>query len=178
MSCELSVLKVSFADSKHVSCQMVDTQSDIQLSSSQGVLSTVISGRFQTSEAKEKCIDLAKFFNYTYIGVMGGYCISVKILQKITALHQFMTSVRMVMESMTPLPQYSTWMFTGLLALIVRASSLHHAAAMEHCLVLDPPFHTSLVCLVHSSFVALILNMIDAFYAQSYGTQDYVFTCS
>ena len=78
MSCELSVLKVSFADSKHVSCQMVDTQSDIQLSSSQGVLSTVISGRFQTSEAKEKCIDLAKFFNYTYIGVMGGYCISVK----------------------------------------------------------------------------------------------------
>lgn len=57
---------------------MVDNKGDIQLSSPQGVLSTIISGPFQDSNSKIKCIDLAKFLNYTYVGVMGGYCISVK----------------------------------------------------------------------------------------------------
>ena len=69
---------LSFADSKHISCQMMDIQGGVQLSSLQGVLSTIISGPFQASEAKDKCIDLAKVLHYPYIGVMGGYCVSVK----------------------------------------------------------------------------------------------------
>ena len=67
-----------FADSKYISCEMVDIHGDIHLSSPQGVLSTIISGPFHASKAKDKCIDLGKLLNYTYIGVMGGYCVSVK----------------------------------------------------------------------------------------------------
>lgn len=57
---------------------MVDIRGGVHLSSLQGVLLTIISGPFQASEAKYKCIDLAKFLHYPYIGVMGGYCISIK----------------------------------------------------------------------------------------------------
>ena len=64
-------------DSKHISCQKVDVQSDLHLSSPQDVVSSVISGPFPTNETKEKCTDLAKYLNYTYIGVMGEYCVSV-----------------------------------------------------------------------------------------------------
>lgn len=67
-----------FTDYKHISCQIVDIQGDIHLSTPQDVPSTIISGPFHATKAKDKCIGLGKFLNYTYIGVMGGYCVSVK----------------------------------------------------------------------------------------------------
>lgn len=73
----LSLSKYYFlADFKHISCQMVGIQDGIHLSTPQGALSTIISGPFHANEAKDKCIDVANALNYTYIGVMGGYCIS------------------------------------------------------------------------------------------------------
>ena len=61
----------------------MDVHGDHHLSSPQGVLlSTIIAGPFQASETKEKCIDLAKFLNHTYIGVVREYCVSVNNFTK------------------------------------------------------------------------------------------------
>ena len=57
---------------------LVGIQGDAPLSIHQDVSSTIISGPFHASKAKDKCIGLGKFLNYNYIGVMGGYCVSVK----------------------------------------------------------------------------------------------------
>ena len=77
----LCVTSLVFADFKHVSCQPVDIQSNLHISSPQGQTSTIMAGPLQPSEAKHECIELAKFLNYTYVGVMGEYCISVNNLR-------------------------------------------------------------------------------------------------
>ena len=43
--------------------------------------SSIILGPFQAVEVKDNCISLAQSMNYTYVGIIGEYCVSVHTFQ-------------------------------------------------------------------------------------------------
>lgn len=68
----------SGSDAEHISCQVLNFQTNHMFIHKQNMAPTIVSGPFLVHKAKDKCINVAKSMNYTHIGVMGGYCIHTK----------------------------------------------------------------------------------------------------
>ena len=63
---------------KHICCEQLTVQSDhLSVLSLPNVVSSIISGPFPTGKVREECFRLAKSLNYSFIGIMGKYCVSV-----------------------------------------------------------------------------------------------------
>lgn len=62
---------------KHICCEQLTVKSHLSVLSLPNVASSIISGPFPTGKVREECFHLAKSLNYSFIGIMGKYCVSV-----------------------------------------------------------------------------------------------------